>query len=48
MLDTIKGLIESALNDNFDVEAFLGLIKDIIMVIFGKVADGEDYPYPAE
>lgn len=48
MLDTIKGLIESALNDNFDVETFLGLIKDILMVIFGKVAEGEEFPYPAE
>lgn len=46
MLDTIKGLIESAFDGNFDVETFLGLIRDILMVIFGKVADDEDYDYP--
>lgn len=46
MLDTIKGLIKSAFDGNFDIKTFLGLIKDILMIIFGKVAEDEGYDYP--
>lgn len=44
MLERIKALIESATSEGgLDIQGLLDLIRDILDIIFGKVAEGEGW-----